>query len=77
MKNFNNQLSKLAKLIQENQDGSLEGGFAILSISENVFVLGGEDTNNCKGGNCVKGCGENTVQGCGGSINAVPGCGAS
>lgn len=67
-------LSRLAEKLQE-QDGKLNGGFAVLLSVENALVLGGEETNNCNGGNCVTGCGTNSVAGCGGTVNNVAGCG--
>ena len=47
-----NKLSDILKKIGEGQDGKLEGGFGvILSTIAVAKVLGGEETNNCLGGN--------------------------
>ena len=74
MKKEKFSLSEFAQKLQE-QDGKLNGGFAVLVPAENAMVLGGEETNNCNGGNCVQGCGTNSVAGCGGTVNNVAGCG--
>ncbi|HYE53916.1 MAG TPA: hypothetical protein VD996_03705 [Chitinophagaceae bacterium] len=74
MKQDKLSLSRFAEKLQE-QDGKLNGGFAVLLPAENAAVLGGEETNNCNGGNCVTGCGTNSVAGCGGQVNNVAGCG--
>lgn len=67
------QLSKLVELI----DGKLEGGFEAISLKQQLFIIGGEGTNNCNGGNCVPGCGQtNTVYACG-QINNYAGCGTT
>lgn len=71
-KNLNDILRK----VEESADGKLEGGFGvILSVISNAQVLGGEETNNCLGGNCVANCGANAAAGCGGNVNSAPGCG--
>jgi hypothetical protein len=69
------KLAEFAKHLSEQQDGLLEGGFKIISFENNSLFLGGDQTNNCNGGNCVQGCGQNTVSGCGGKTNTVPHCG--
>jgi hypothetical protein len=69
-------LSDILKKMEESPDGKLNGGFGvILSTISNAQVLGGEETNNCLGGNCVANCGANAAAGCGGNVNAAPGCG--
>jgi hypothetical protein len=70
-----NKLSEFAKQIKENAQGKLEGGFSVINSIENAMIIGGDNTNNCNGGNCVAGCKTNTVAGCGGGTNVVPGCG--
>ena len=55
--------------------GIFSGGFIILDASENANLLGGEETNNCQGGNCVSGCGSNLAAQCGHNTNTVAGCG--
>jgi len=71
-----NKLSDILKKVEEGQNGKLEGGFGvILSTIAVSKVLGGEETNNCLGGNCVQSCGANSVPGCGGTTNSAPGCG--
>ena len=74
MKKEKLSLSRFAAQLQE-QEGKLNGGFAIILDAQNAVVLGGEETNNCNGGNCVTGCGTNSVAGCGGTVNNVAGCG--
>ncbi|HYE53914.1 MAG TPA: hypothetical protein VD996_03695 [Chitinophagaceae bacterium] len=70
------KLSDILQKIEEGPDGTLDGGFGvILSTIAAAKVLGGEETNNCLGGNCVKDCGANVAAGCGGSVNSAPGCG--
>jgi len=70
------KLSDILKKIEESPDGKLNGGFGIiLSTLANAKVLGGEETNNCLGGNCVANCGANDARGCGGTVNSAPGCG--
>lgn len=70
------KLSDILKKIEEGPGGKLGGGFGvILSTLSNAQVLGGEETNNCLGGNCVEGCGANAARGCGGTVNSAPGCG--
>ncbi len=65
---------QLAELI----GGSLAGGFSIIETGHLLVAFGGDETNNCKGGNCVAGCTEiNNVPACGGALNVVAGCGAS
>ncbi len=59
----------------ESSLGTLTGGFIVLQSSENLALLGGEETNNCRGGNCVQGCGTNLEAGCGANTNTVAGCG--
>ncbi len=76
MKNEKFSIAKFARQLQE-QDGKMNGGFAVLLSAENALVLGGDETNNCNGGNCVQGCGTNSVAGCGGTVNNVVGCGKS
>ena len=76
MKKEKLSLAKFANQLQE-QNGKLDGGFSVLLPAENAAVLGGEETNNCNGGNCVTGCGSNNVAGCGGQVNKVAGCGGS
>ena len=69
-------LSDILKKIEEGQNGKLSGGFGvILSTIDVAQVLGGEETNNCLGGNCVANCGANAAAGCGGNVNSAPGCG--
>lgn len=71
--------SKFRMLVQQLQDGDqgkLEGGFVLLvSHVDAAVIIGGEETNNCNGGNCASGCGLNTATGCGGQVNTVAGCG--
>lgn len=74
MKKEKLSLSSFAQKLQE-RDGKLNGGFAVLLSADNVIVIGGEEANNCNGGNCVTGCGTNSVAGCGGTVNNVAGCG--
>jgi hypothetical protein len=75
MKKDKLSLASLAQKLQE-QDGKLNGGFAIILSADNAMVIGGsEEANNCNGGNCVQGCGTNSVAGCGGTVNNVAGCG--
>lgn len=70
------KLSDILKKIGESPGGKLDGGFGvILSTLSNAKVLGGEETNNCLGGNCVEACGANAARGCGGTVNSAPGCG--
>ena len=62
--------------LQEGGSGKLEGGFMLLlNRLDAAIIIGGEETNNCNGGNCATGCGLNTAQGCGGTVNSVKGCG--
>lgn len=76
MKKSNKRLSEFSKQLTEAINGELEGGFAvILSPTFNTLVLGGNEANNCSGGNCVVGCGTNSAAGCGGTVNSVAGCG--
>ncbi len=54
--------------ISESQEHNLVGGFS-KSFSNQNEISFSEETNNCHGGNCVKGCGPfnsgcNTVVGC-------------
>jgi hypothetical protein len=77
MKGLQKKLSAFATKVQDGPAGTLESGFLVLSINNNTLILGGEDTNNCNGGNCVKGCGQNDVQGCGDPTNQVRGCGGN
>lgn len=73
----NNKIKKEFLNITEFADGKLEGGFEIISLKQQVLIIGGEGTNNCDGGNCVAGCGQvNNVAGCGGT-NTILGCGGS
>jgi hypothetical protein len=53
----------------------VNGGFRVLYLINAVAIFGGEQTNNCNGGNCAAGCGkgQNTAFGCG--ANWIPGCG--
>lgn len=70
------KLSDILKKLEENPDGKLSGGFGVvLSTAANAAVLGGQETNNCLGGNCVEGCGANAARGCGGTVNSAAGCG--
>jgi len=72
------KLSELAKLLQQNDDGTLKGGFSIISAVQNSLIIGGEESNNCSGGNCVQGCGvTNNYAGCGGALNFSAGCGTT
>ena len=71
----NNQRIKSGLQMQESSFGTLTGGFIVLDASENANLLGGEETNNCQGGNCVSGCGSNLVAQCGHNTNTVAGCG--
>jgi hypothetical protein len=50
-------LSEFVLKFQENESGKLEGGFVIITPDANNSVIGGSETNNCSGGNCVQGCG--------------------
>jgi len=75
MEKHKKSLADFAKLIQENSDGTLAGGFTIINAVQNNLIIGGEEANNCDGGNCVAGCAQNNVAGCGGTVNSVPGCG--
>jgi hypothetical protein len=76
MKKDKLSLASFAQKLQE-QDGRLQGGFAIILSAENVLVIGGsEEANNCHGGNCVSGCGSNLEAGCGHNTNTVAGCGS-
>ena len=78
MKNVKNSLAAFAKQITEYGDGKIDGGFSIITPSNNDLIIGGTDepSNNCNGGNCVQGCGTtNHYAGCGGVINFTPGCG--
>lgn len=59
----------------ELSSGMFTGGFIVLDASENANLLGGEETNNCQGGNCVSGCGSNLAPQCGHNTNTVAGCG--
>jgi len=59
----------------ELTSGTFSGGFMVLDSTENANLLGGEETNNCNGGNCVSGCGSNLSAGCGHTTNTVAGCG--
>lgn len=76
MKKNKFSLSEFAQKLQE-QDGKLNGGFAVMLAGGAALVLANEETNNCNGGNCVTGCGTNNVAGCGGTVNNVAGCGKS
>ena len=76
MKKEKLSLASLAQKLQE-QDGKLNGGFAIILFADNAVVIGGsEEANNCHGGNCVQGCGTNLTAGCGANTNTVAGCGS-
>ena len=56
-------LEKLDR-IEENQMGQLQGGFA--AVNGNSGGVGSFAKNtNCKGANCIAGCGGNFVVGCG------------
>ncbi len=62
--------------LRELKSGLLSGGFETISTSHLLVAFGGDETNNCEGGNCVAGCGAtNTVAGCGGTVNKIAGCG--
>lgn len=78
MKNQKRSLADFAKQLAEKMDGTIEGGFTIIGNINNALIVGGlpEPNTNCSGGNCVAGCSQNNVAGCGGSVNNVPGCGA-
>jgi len=69
------KLRKLVDALQEGEHGKLKGGFLLLMTHDAAMLIGGEETNNCNGGNCAAGCGLNTAQGCGGNVNTVAGCG--
>jgi len=71
----NKEMLKSKFQITESSFGTLAGGFALLTTQENTQILGGEESNNCRGGNCVDGCGTNLVAGCGANTNTVAGCG--
>lgn len=76
MKDPSKKLRMLMQKLQDGKRGQLEGGFVLLlSHIENAIIMGGEETNNCNGGNCAAGCGLNTATGCGGTVNSVSGCG--
>jgi len=77
MKKERKSLADFAKMIQENNDGTLAGGFTVINAVQNSLIIGGEEANNCAGGNCVAGCANNSVPGCGGTVNTSPGCGKS
>ena len=55
--------------ISENQENQLTGGFSTV-VTSHLEVLTFDNTNNCQGGNCVKGCGSNDA------CNTVAGCGS-
>lgn len=70
------KLRMLVQQLQSGEHGKLQGGFAVLlSNVDAAIIIGGEETNNCNGGNCAAGCGLNTATGCGGQVNTVAGCG--
>ncbi len=72
---YYSKIQKLAK-IADLTDGKFAGGFEIISASSMLIAFGGDETNNCDGGNCAAGCAQtNTKEGCGGTVNAVAGCG--
>ena len=75
MKDPSKKLAMLMQKLQDGKQGKLEGGFVLLLNIENAIIMGGEETNNCNGGNCAAGCGLNTAMGCGGTLNTVAGCG--
>jgi hypothetical protein len=65
--NPNMDLTKF-EVLSETGNGSLIGGFSValaanltrtplLESESNVLANCSETTNNCQGGNCVKGCG--------------------
>ncbi|HYE53915.1 MAG TPA: hypothetical protein VD996_03700 [Chitinophagaceae bacterium] len=67
------RINELQMLVMSS--GMFTGGFVVLDTSENANLLGGEETNNCQGGNCVSGCGSNLAAQCGHNTNTVAGCG--
>jgi len=77
MKSANLNLANLAKLIEQNEDGTFSGGFAMLTPTKNALIIAGSEdpANNCGGTNCVQGCANNAVPGCGGTVNTAPRCG--
>ncbi len=76
MKDPSNKLRMLVQKLQDGDSGGLKGGFMLLlSQIETAVLIGGDETNNCNGGNCAIGCGLNTATGCGGTVNSVAGCG--
>ena len=76
MKDPSKKLRTIVQQLQEGEHGRLEGGFiVVLNHIEAAVLIGGEETNNCNGGNCAAGCGLNTATGCGGTVNSVAGCG--
>jgi len=78
MKSIKKGLADFAKKISQIDGGKIDGGFSIITTSNNDLIVGGAEdpANNCAGGNCVQGCGTtNHYAGCGGVMNFTPGCG--
>jgi hypothetical protein len=71
------KLKKLLESIEEDNNGKMQGGFVVIKPSDYVALIGGDTANNCNGGNCYTGCGNNTVPGCssGGGTNYKEHCG--
>ncbi len=66
--------------LKQTVQGNFEGGFAAIKTSHLLIAFGGDETNNCNGGNCAAGCDggiKNDRIGCGGSLNVVAGCGTN
>ena len=55
--------------VSEDSESKLVGGFSISLSQQTQDPVQQETTNNCQGGNCVKGCGD------GQTLNGVAGCG--
>jgi hypothetical protein len=59
--------------ILESENGRISGGFQLIRPLDNLAIIGGDEANNCNGGNCVTGCGSpNKVPGCGITTNKSP-----
>ena len=49
------------EVLQESENGTLQSGFSVAIINHHGGLVGATNkectiTNNCNGGNCVKGC---------------------
>lgn len=60
---------KKIKRIEETLTGEIEGGFASIPPNQDVIQGSLRGNKNCKGANCIAGCGANH--------NYSPGCGVA